>query len=94
MAKRITEEDIFKINEMYLMDPVYSHVAKAMGISAATVKKYIVPDFKPLEIKEKISKDLPSVEEIELPKDYNSWLELTDEEFDEIQAFKRDEVQI
>ena len=45
MAKRITEEDKIQINELYLRIGTYAGVAKEMGIGAATVKKYIIPDY-------------------------------------------------
>lgn len=47
MAKRVTEEDIKLINEAYLACGTYSGAAAATGWSASTVKKYILPDYKP-----------------------------------------------
>ena len=38
---RLTEEKIKQIQEEYAKDPVYSHVAKKCGTTAATVKKYV-----------------------------------------------------
>ena len=46
MAKRVSEEDIIAMNEAYLLCGTYSGVAKALGWSASTVKKYIIPDYK------------------------------------------------
>lgn len=94
MATKITSQDILRINELYLADPVYSHVAKIMGISATTVKKYIVPDFQPLKPREKVKEELPTVESITIPEDLASWLLLSDNEKEEIKTFKRKEVQI
>ncbi len=48
---RITEEQHKQINILYAQLGVYSQVAKAMGISAATVKRHVEPGFK-LEEKE------------------------------------------
>ena len=45
MAKRITDEQIEQINELYCELKVKSHVAKALGISTSTVSKYIVPNY-------------------------------------------------
>ena len=47
MAKRITEEMKLKINELYYELGVKSHVAKALGISASSVSKYIIDGWKP-----------------------------------------------
>lgn len=48
---RITDEQHKQINILYAQLGVYSQVAKAMGISAATVKRHVEPGFK-LEEKE------------------------------------------
>ena len=42
---KITDEVIEQINELYCELKVKSHVAKALGISASTVNKYIVPNY-------------------------------------------------
>ena len=42
---KITDEVIEQINELYCELKVKSHVAKALGISASTVSKYIVPNY-------------------------------------------------
>lgn len=42
---KITDEVIEQINELYCELKVKSHVAKALGISASTVSKYIIPDY-------------------------------------------------
>ena len=44
--KRVTQDDIRKMNEAYLLCGTYSGVAKATGWSPSTVKKYIIPDYK------------------------------------------------
>lgn len=94
MAKKVTYEDILTINKLYYEDPVYSHVAKKTGFSAATVKRYIIPDFQPLKEREKMDSKLPPIEEINLPENLTDWLLLTPIEKVEIAAFKKDEVQI
>ena len=45
MAKRITNEDILKINQLYLKIKTYAGVAREMEIAPSTVKKYVDPNF-------------------------------------------------
>lgn len=92
---RLTEEKIQQIKEAYAKDPVYSHVAKQLGVSPATVKKYATGEATPVKKKKRdpdiidfeslANKDDPieplPIEEIELPKDnFRSWTLLTDAE--------------
>ena len=46
MAKRITEEMKIKINELYLDLGVQKEVAEVLGISASSVSKYLIPNYK------------------------------------------------
>lgn len=95
---RLTEEKIQQIKDAYTKDPVYSHVAKQLGVSPATVKKYVsgevapakgkknkdpdVIDFESLSNKDNIIEPLP-VEEIKIPEDgFRSWTLLTQKERD------------
>ena len=55
---RLTEEDKIKINEIYLKVGTYAETARQTGFSPATVKKYVIKDFKPQsEIKIKVFKE-------------------------------------
>lgn len=47
MAKRLTDEDKLKINEVYYLTHNYAETARRTGFSPASVKKYVIPDFKP-----------------------------------------------
>lgn len=47
---KITDEDVININKLYIKYGTYNGVANELGISPATVKKYIIPDFKVEEI--------------------------------------------
>ena len=49
MAKRITDEVIEQINELYLQVGVKKRVAEALGISPSTVSKYIIKNYKAKE---------------------------------------------
>lgn len=54
MAKRIEQDDIIRINELYLKFHTYAEVARQTGFSPSTVKKYVVPGFTVQEAVEKI----------------------------------------
>lgn len=45
MANKITQEQIEQINELYLVYRVKSRVAKEVGVSAASVTKYIIDGY-------------------------------------------------
>ena len=48
MAKRVTNEDILKFNEIYYRTKTYAEVARKTGFSASTVKKYIDKNWQPI----------------------------------------------
>ena len=45
MAKRVTSEDIININEWYLEIKTYAGVARELGFSPSTIKKYVDPQY-------------------------------------------------
>lgn len=45
MGKSISEEKIIEINEVYLQCKVKSQTAKIVGVSPATVTKYLIPNY-------------------------------------------------
>ena len=49
MANKVTNEDILRINELYYKHKTYAEVARQTGFSAGTVKKYVIPGWKPVE---------------------------------------------
>lgn len=49
MGKAISQDRIREINDAYLVIKTYSGVAKKLGVSPSTVKKYIIPDYVPEE---------------------------------------------
>lgn len=91
---RLTEEKIQQIKEAYAKDPVYSHVSKLLGVSPATVKKYVTGEATPAKKKKDsniinfeslINKDIVieplPIEEIVLPEEnFRSWTVLTTSE--------------
>ena len=50
MAKRVTNEDILQINSLYFQYKNYAEVARKTGFAASTVKKYVIPGWKPIQI--------------------------------------------
>lgn len=52
---RVTESEIIKMNELYLQYGTYAAVAREVGRSPSTVKRYIQSDFQvkeePVELK-------------------------------------------
>ena len=43
MARKVTNEDIIRFNEIYAQCGTYAEVARQTGWSASTVRKYITP---------------------------------------------------
>ena len=87
MAKRVTQEDIIKINELYLKLKNKAAVARETGFSASTVSKYIIADYKPAAAieKKKFTGELPEFDEmIFMIDDWTPLLEISDAEMDEI----------
>ena len=87
MAKRVTQEDIIKINELYLKLKTKAAVARETGFSASTVSKYIIADYKPAAAieKKKFTGELPEFDEmIFMIDDWTPLLEISDAEMDEI----------
>ena len=102
MANRITEEQKLEINKLYYEIGVKSRVAKIMGISAASVAKYITPGWKPEEERsiKKFEGEVPGPKEFiegflaaENKQDYfwNARL-LSKEEWLEVEELQREEV--
>lgn len=90
MARTIVTQDMIKqINELYLKIKTYSGVAREVGISPSTVKKYIIPNYQSEENIKKIifkKEDIPelSFEKFKNLEDWGSLCNLTDEEKEEI----------
>lgn len=87
MAKRVTQEDIIQINELYIKLKTKAAVARETGFSASTVSKYIIPNYKPAaELQQKkFTGDLPDFNiEMFAIENWTPLLSVTDEEFEEI----------
>lgn len=49
MAGKVTPQDIAKFNELYYKLKTYAAVARETGFSASTVKRYIDPNWTPVD---------------------------------------------
>lgn len=58
MAKRVTNEDILKFNEIYYRTKTYAEVARETGFSASTVKKYIDKNWQPVQVENIVHFDI------------------------------------
>lgn len=87
---KVTQEDIINFNNLYLKLRTYAAVARETGVSASTVKKYIIPGYQPAEIKEvkKFTGELPDVDyKIFREESWVDFIQLSDEEVKEIHEF-------
>lgn len=68
MARRVNQEDIQYMNDLYYLHRSYTEVAKQSGWSVATVRKYVVKDYVPLDAKTQVhfnpDTDLPAFETV------------------------------
>lgn len=90
MGRKITQEKIKEINEIYFITGTYSGTAQKAGVSPSTVKKYIIPNYIP-ENKIKSNQVLFNKEIKNLDKDlflkdeyWGNLCVMTEKEFEEI----------
>ena len=84
---KVSPDDIINFNNLYLKYRTYAGVARETGFSPSTVKKYIIKDYSPAESVEvkKFDGELPEFcPEIFRKKDWTSFLDMSDEEFEEV----------
>lgn len=65
MANRVTSEDVLRINEIYYKTGVYAETARQTGFSASTVKKYVIPGWKPVTTENIIRFELNQIPEFD-----------------------------
>ena len=89
MANKVTQQDIIKINELYLQHKTYAAVARETGFSATTVKKYIIQNFAAVpttkfegstELKISIFKEYP----------WDNLIDLSDKEKEEMEILRKE----
>ena len=92
MARRVTQEDIRNINEVYYVCKSYAETARRTGWTASTVSRYVDKNYKPVQpedvVRFDIKKDLPefSTAMFEAADDWGSLCVLTEEEKLELAA--------
>lgn len=82
-VKRVQPDDIIKMNELYIVIGTYAGVAREVGFSAGTVKRYIIADFvskDKMEPIDRIDFNIPSMSQLKYPKDWDVFLQLAKEE--------------
>lgn len=96
MAK-LSQEKIQEIVTQYSIIGTYSGVAKKLGVSPTTVKKYVTQSQTKLSSTKKkervlFNEDIPDVDEIVVPplSERGIWLELTSEELLEIEKLREE----
>lgn len=90
MARRVTIEDIKKMNILYLELHSYAAVAREVGFAPATVRNYIDPHFN-IATEDQIHRFDPNTEMPEFStapftgvEDYGDLCVMSDEEYEEI----------
>lgn len=89
---RVTDEDKVLINLIYLETGTYAETARRTGFSPSTVKKYIIPNFVPVDSTEKKTfslNDLPD-DIIKLPENLGRLCTLSFEEIEELEEFRKE----
>ena len=85
--RKVTTQDIKKINEAFLKLKTYAAVARETGFSPSTVKKYIIPDFKSTSSlpTKQFNEDLPEFDINWIKnKEFSELFSLTNTEVEEI----------
>lgn len=90
MAARTSPETIEKINELYAVIGVKSKVAKELGISPATVTKYLIPNYVP-KMTDIPAFDKPIDLDITMFKgDLSKLCELSEEEWKDLKELQKE----
>ena len=83
--RKITQNDIRTINELYLKLRTYAAVSRETGFAPSTIKKYIIQDYKPIEERsiKRFNKPLPEKVDFSIfyCDDWGNLCELNDEEY-------------
>lgn len=89
---RVTDEDKILINQIYLEVGTYAETARRTGFSPSTVKKYIIPNFMPVDSTEKKTFSLDDLPDgvIKLPENLGRLCTLSFDEMEELKVFRKE----
>ena len=89
---RVTDEDKILINQIYLEVGTYAETARRTGFSPSTVKKYIIPNFIPVDTIEKKTFSLDDLPDgvIKLPENLGRLCTLSFNEIEELKDFRKE----
>lgn len=94
--RRVTVDDIKKINELYYKYHNYAEVARQVGFSPSTVRSYVDQNYNPV-IEDEVSRFDPSVDMPEFDEtifegidNYGELCVLSDEEYEEIKQLQKE----
>lgn len=93
---KITEEMKVQINELYYRLGVKAQVARELGISAASVTRYLIPNYVPLASREVISCDaipiipIDFIDAIYGGEDFAEVTKLTEAELAEMEGLRKE----
>lgn len=89
---RVTDEDKVLINLVYLETGTYAETARRTGFSPSTVKKYIIPNFIPIDTIEKKTFSLDDLPDgvIKLPQNLGRLCTLSFNEIEELEEFRKE----
>ncbi len=93
---KITEEMKVQINELYYRLGVKAQVARELGISAASVTRYLIPNYVPLASREVINCDAAPVIPIDFINaiydgaDFTEMTKLTETELADMEELRKE----
>lgn len=92
MPKRVTNEDKILFNELYSKIGTYAGVAREVGFSAGTVKRYIEPNYIPVAKRTavKFKGTIKPLEDLVEVQDWESYLRLSEKEIEELKSLSEE----
>ncbi len=93
-GRRVTDEDILKMNIIYYGCHNKAETARQVGFSASTVSKYLIPNFKPQTDNnfswDKTNEDIKFNPDIFQIKYWDDLIYLSQEEWKEIEILRKE----
>lgn len=91
MAIAVSQEEIQRMNELYLEHKTYSAVSRIVGRAPTTVKKYIIPGYISINAVQIIPLDLNLIQEnpdLSIYKSFKDMCIVSEEEWKEIEELR------